>query len=236
MKKERVYGLDFFRGIAIIIMVIYHVLFSLVYVYGVDLEWFKSPYFNNIGAPLIGGTFTLISGISTRYSRSVLKRGLQIFLWGMVMTVVTAVAVPDLIIMFGILHLMGSCMIIAALTQKYLDKIPIKIGLGVSLLLFMLTYQIPRTYFGIKNPYLFPFGLLTNNFYSSDYYPIIPWIFLFIAGTYLGIYVKEGKAPKFLYKSHSELIETIGRHTLWVYVLHQPIIVAVFWLLLRMFA
>ena len=236
MKKERVYGLDFFRGIAIVVMVVYHALFSLVNIYGVDLEWFKSPYFNSIGAPLIGGTFTLISGISARYSRSVLKRGLQIFLWGIVMTAVTAVAVPDLIIMFGILHLMGSCMIITALTQKYLDKIPIKVGLVISLLLFVLTYQIPKTYWGIKNPYLFPFGLWTIGFYSSDYYPIIPWIFLFIFGTYLGIYVRAGKAPNFLYKSHNKLIEKIGRHTLWIYVLHQPIIIAVFWVLLRLFA
>ena len=64
--SSRVYGLDLLRGAAIILMVIYHGLFSLVYLFGVDLAWFRDPIFNNVGAPLIGGTFTLISGISSR--------------------------------------------------------------------------------------------------------------------------------------------------------------------------
>ena len=112
-------------------------------------------------------------------------------------------------------------------------------------LLFALTYNLPNGgWLGIKgllavqiqtaNPYLFPFGLLAPGFYSSDYYPLIPWFFLFVCGYYLGAWVKEGKAPKWLYPSRLPCLEFVGRHTLWVYVLHQPILVAVFWLIFRL--
>ena len=243
---SRVHGLDLLRGAAILLMVIYHGLFSLVYIFGANLDWFRDPIFNNLGAPLIGGTFTLISGISSRYSRASWKRGLKVLAWGLVMTAATAIAVPELIIQFGILHLMGSCMILIALLKPLLDKLPRGLGVGLSALLFALTYNLPHGgWLGIKgllalqitteNPYLFPLGLLTPGFYSSDYYPIVPWFFLFICGYYLGSWVKEGKAPQWLYPSRMPWLEFIGRHTLWVYVLHQPILIAVFWLIFRLF-
>ncbi len=243
-QSSRVYGLDLLRGAAILLMVIYHGLFSLVYIFGVDLAWFRDPIFNNVGAPLIGGTFTIISGISSRYSRSSIKRGLKVLAWGLVMTLATAIAVPDLIIQFGILHLMGCCMIFCALLRPLLDKLPRTVGAVLGAVLFALTCNLPNGgWLGIKgilavqihttNPYLFPLGLLAPGFYSSDYYPIIPWFFLFICGYYLGSWVKEGKAPQWLYPSRLPWLEFVGRHTLWVYVLHQPILIGIFWLILR---
>lgn len=245
-QAKRVYGLDLLRGVAILIMVVYHGLFSLVYIFGVDLVWFRDPIFNNLGTPLIGGTFTLISGISSRFSRSSLKRGLKVLAWGMVMTVATALVVPDLIIQFGVLHLMGSCMILIALLKPLLEKIPRKLGAALGTVLFVLTYNLPNGgWLGIKgllalqitteNPYLFPFGLLAPDFYSSDYYPIIPWFFLFVTGWYLGSWIREGKGPKWLFTSHAGWLEFVGRHTLWVYVLHQPLLIALLWLILQLF-
>ena len=243
--QKRVCGLDLLRGAAILIMVVYHGLYSLVYLFGADLDWFRDPWFNSVGAPLIGGTFTLISGIASRYSRSTLKRGLKIFAWAMVMTLVTAIAVPDLIIQFGILHLMGSCMILLALLRPLLDRLPREIGVALGLTLFAVSFHLPHGYLGFQsllavpvktqNPYLFPFGLLTAGFFSSDYYPLIPWFFLFLVGYYLGSWVKEGKGPQWLYPSRLPWLEFIGRHTLWVYVLHQPILIALFWLFFRLF-
>ncbi len=246
MKPSRVGGMDLLRGIAILLMVIYHAVFSLVYIFGVDWNWFHHPIFNNVGAPLLGGTFVLLSGMSTRFSRSPVRRGLQVFFWALVMTVVTAVAVPDLIIKFGILHLMGLCMIFSGLLRPLLDKIPRKMGAVLFVLLFILTMDLPNGgWLGIKglaavqikttNPWLFPIGLLAPGFYSSDYYPLIPWFFLFIAGTYLGTWVKEGKAPAWIYPSRAPWLEWIGRHTLWIYVLHQPVLVGLFWILFQLF-
>ncbi len=244
-KSKRVGGLDLLRGSAIILMVIYHTLFSLVYLYGIDLNWFRSPFLNNICVPIVDGTFVLISGISTRFSRSLLKRGAEIFGWGMVMTIVTTVAVPDLSIKFGILHLMGLCMILTHLLCPLYDKLPRWLGIAIFASLFVVTYNLPNGgWLGIRglaavciqtsNPYLFPFGLLAPGFRSSDYYPLIPWFFLFTVGSYLGTWVKAGQAPSWLYPSRSKALEWIGRHSLWIYVLHQPVIVAVFWLIFQL--
>ena len=245
MKSSRVNGIDLLRGAAILLMVIYHGLFSLVYIFGVELDWFHSPLFNDLGAPLLGGTFVLISGISSRFSRSSLKRGVQVFFWALVMTAATALVVPDLTIRFGILHLLGCCMILGALLRPWLDKIPRRVGLGISLALFALTYNVPRGYLGFRslaylplrteNPYLFPFGLITAGFSSSDFYPLMPWFFLFLAGIYLGSWIQEGKGPEWLYPSHLPWLEAVGRHTLWIYVLHQPVMIALFWLWFQLF-
>ena len=123
MKSSRVGGMDLLRGAAIVLMVIYHAVFSLVYIFGVDWTWFHHPIFNNVGAPLLGGTFVLLSGMSTRFSRSPVKRGLQVFFWAIVMTLATWLVMPDLIIKFGILHLMGLCMIlsVAAAVRMWLS-------------------------------------------------------------------------------------------------------------------
>lgn len=246
MKSSRVGGMDLLRGTAILLMVIYHGIFSLVYIFGVGWDWFRDPIFNHVGAPLLGGTFVLLSGMSTRFSRSPVKRGLQVFCWGLVMTAATAIAMPDLIILFGILHLMGLCMIFSGLLRPLLDKIPRKWGVVLFALLYILTIDLPNGgWLGLKglfavqitttNPYLFPFGLLVPGFYSSDYYPLIPWFFLFLVGSYLGTWVKEGKAPQWLYPSRLPWLEWVGRHTLWIYVLHQPILIGLFWLFFQLF-
>ncbi len=230
-KTKRVYGLDFLRGCAIIPMVIYHALFSLIYVFGIDLNWFSNPVLSEICVPLIGGSFVLISGISSRFSRSLFKRGFIVFAFGMLMTLVTTIVLPALSIKFGILHLMGLSMILTGLLRPVLDKLPRFAGVILFVLLFVLTYNLPNGgWFGIKglaavqiqtnNPYLFPFGLLAPGFSSSDYYPLIPWFFLYTVGSYLGIWVKAGQAPAYLYPARCQTIEWIGRHSLWIYVLH----------------
>lgn len=246
-QKKRVYGLDLLRGIAIVFMVIYHGLFSLVYIFGVDWNWFRDPIFNELIAPLIGSSFTLISGASSRFSRASWKRGLKILAWAMVMTVVTAVAVPDLIIRFGILHCMGCCMLLCFFLRPLLDRLDRKWGTILFLLLFAVTYSLPkRGYIGFgaglcfpistENPYLFPLGLMSSGFYSSDYYPLIPWFFLFVAGYYLGSWLKEGKGPQWLHASHATALEKLGQHSLVIYVLHQPLLIAAFWLLFWLFS
>ncbi len=244
-KTSRICGLDLLRGCAVIPMVIYHGLFSLIYVFGVNMAWFSSPVLSDICVPLIGGSFVLISGISSRFSRSLFKRGFIVFAFGMVMTLVTTIVLPSLSIKFGILHLMGLSMILTGLLRPMLDKLPRYVGIAIFVVLFILTYNLPNGgWLGIKdlaavqiqtnNPYLFPFGLLAPGFSSSDYYPLIPWFFLYTTGSYLGTWIKAGKAPAWLYPSRCKAVEWIGRHSLWIYVLHQPVIVGVLWLIFQL--
>jgi len=242
--KPRVWGIDRLRGAAVLAMVIYHGLFSLVYLFGVQISWFESFWLSEIVVPLIGGSFVSLCGVSVNLSRSPLRHGGKVLFWALVLTAVTGLLLPELIIRFGVLHLLGCCLLLAGLGEPLWTRIPREAGLAGSLALFALSYNLPQGYLGwqglwslpvsVSSPYLFPLGLPDLGFSSSDYYPLIPWFFLFLAGLFLGRWAREGKGPRRLYESHLPALQWIGRHSLPIYLLHQPLLVALFWLYFRL--
>lgn len=214
-------------------MVAYHAGYNLVAIFGVDLPFFFSPWMNTI-RDIFAGMFILISGAACRYSRSNLKRGMQCFCLGMVMTLATWIAIPSQLITFGILHMLGISMILVGLLGKLLDRLSPGAGLSLSLVLFFLTRGISdgTLLFGLidlpaslyTSDWLFSIGLPGPHFYSSDYFPLFPWVFLFLAGFYLGHYLKDGRFPSFFYQTHCRWLAAVGRHTIWIYLMHQPVI------------
>lgn len=78
--------------------------------------------------------------------------------------------------------------------------------------------------------FLFPLGLHPLIFASADYYPLLPWIFLFLAGYWLGVAFLQRRAPEFCYREHLSALGWIGRHALIIYLVHQPVVYGVLWL------
>ena len=239
---KRVGMIDEVRGLAILLMVIYHTFFDLVVLFGLDLPIFFSPAMNVI-RDFFAGLFIFISGTACRFSRSNLKRGVLCFGFGMLMTYATALVMPEELILFGILHLLGVCMILSSFVLPVLDKANLWIGMIVCFLLFWLTVDITRGYVGLPggigwsfsvgglgDGLLFPFGLPAADFSSSDYFPLLPWMFVFFAGVYFGKLVVDRKLPAFCYQTHCRPLAFVGRNTLWIYLLHQPIIYGALWL------
>lgn len=115
-------------------------------------------------------------------------------------------------------------MIITGLLQKYL-KINDKLFF-VFFLLFIITYNVPRgSLYGIfKDLYdknLFILGFPGESFTSSDYFPIIPWLFIFIGGYLLGKFIRiKDKSSK----SNDSFLAKIGRHSIEIYLAHQIIL------------
>ena len=70
----------------------------------------------------------------------------------------------------------------------------------------------------------FPLGLGPSGIFSADYFPLLPWIFVFLFGTWLGRYIKDGKFPAWFYEASMPGFSTVGRHSLVIYVLHQPVL------------
>ena len=214
-QSKRVALLDELRGLFILLMVFYHGCYNLAE---------------------IAGDFIFISGCVSRYSRSNLKRGLQIFSCGMVLTIVTAFVIPSQIILFGVLHLLGFSMVFFALTRKWLDRIHPTFGMFLCMLLFLSTYFIssgwigfspfaaplPAQWYSVK--FLFWLGIPGPGFFSSDYFSIFPWLFFFLAGTFCGVFFKENKLPDWVYRPHVPWLSRVGRHTLIIYLLHQPVL------------
>lgn len=239
MKKNlsaRVHLIDEVRGFAIICMVFYHAMYDLVMIFGVDLPVFTSPLMQNILQPLFAGLFIFISGAAGHYSRSNVKRGLVCFCFGLVLTAVTAVVLPGELILFGILHFLGIAMMLFPLLKRVADRLPPFVGIALGLLLYFIFSDISYGRIGLSpfftirlpgalysTPYLFWLGLPGRGFSSSDYFPILPWIFVFFAGCSFGRLLKAKRCPRFFYRMHCRPLAFIGRHTMLIYLLHQPV-------------
>ena len=119
MQQSRIPLIDEIRGGAILLMVIYHAGYDLVAIFGVPCPLFFSPGVNFL-RDVMAGSFILISGCTCRLSRSNLRRGTMTFGCGLLMTAVTALVIPDQLIVFGVLHCLGACMLLFALAGQAL--------------------------------------------------------------------------------------------------------------------
>jgi uncharacterized membrane protein len=111
-------------------------------------------------------------------------------------------------------------------------------------LLYILTRGISSGYLGFggglalhlpnvlyTTNWLAPLGIYSSTFSSSDYFPLFPWLFVFLAGTFLGRFAAAEKFPQFTYKSHIPPLSFMGRHALIIYIVHQPIIFGIAWVI-----
>ena len=229
MTKKRVWELDALRGLCIIGMIVIHFLYDLITLCGKALP-LQDVYLliRQYGHIL----FVLISGIcATLTSRSTLKRGLVVFGCGLLVTYVTffmeyVVALPDFVnlrIWFGILHMLGVCMMLYPVFRKLPFWALALFGAAfVALGFWMETFTV-------SVDYLFPIGLRSARFYvGSDYFALFPGFGWFLIGAAVGKTAyrkKETLLPKvnedfFLLRA----LRFVGRHSLWFYLLHQPVL------------
>ena len=226
-KKKRIDAIDAARGLALILMVIHHFLIDLVILCGAPWWIFSNPLFDLLHY-IFAGLFNFLSGLCCRFSHNNLRRGLIAFAIAMGMTVVTSLPIIDDPIRFGVLHLLGFCMIFFALTQKAWDAIPRKIAPFFYVAMLILTgvlvnkTTIPQE----LARWIFPLGWTYKDFYTADWFPILPWIFVFLLGTWAGLYVVERRLPEKFYTFTCPVLPQIGRKSLLIYVIHQPILYA----------
>ncbi|MCL2546087.1 MAG: DUF1624 domain-containing protein [Oscillospiraceae bacterium] len=225
MIKQRIHLIDALRGFAIILMVAFH--------FGINLvDWgFAEPtlVFNptlRILQPIFAGVFILLSGMSSRFSRSNLRRGVIVLLCAYAVSIATFwIGMP---IYFGILHFLGVAMTLYGLLQSTLDKLPKRLQPAIYIALFAVSsFFFPRAIEEETNLFL-PFGLYGNR--GADYFPLLPWLFLFLLGTWLGKLAVENKLPKWFYTFNMPILPIIGRHGLLIYLVHQPVLYGIFWL------
>ena len=226
---------DTLRGLTLLSMIAYHGCWDMVYILGAHWPWYQSS-----GAYLwqqsICWTFILLSGFSFSLGRRHWRRGRLVFGCGAVVTAVTLVVMPGQEIWFGVLTLLGSCMLLGALLERPLGRVPAGAGLVLSAALFVLTRSVNRGYLGFEGLRLaaLPGELYRNmataylgfpfpGFHSTDYFSLVPWLFLFLTGYFL--FRLTGKhlaaAPDL---GRCAPLEALGRRSLLVYMLHQPVL------------
>ena len=249
--KKRLYLIDEYRGFVVLNMIAYHAIWDLVYMFGVDWHWYKSEV-GHIWQQWICWSFILVSGFCWQMGKKPLKRGMLVYGAGAVISLVTILVMPSAKVVFGVLTLLGSCMIFMIPLDLFCKKIPKVVGCIVSFFLFVFTYSVNRGYFGFgmqriielpkewyANSFTTYLGFMEKGFYSTDYFSIIPWLFLFMTGYFIygmlfnrtanngqGI-SNDNAIVKCLQRSVCPPLGWIGKHALIIYMLHQPVIYVV---------
>ncbi len=228
--RRRIFELDALRGLCILGMVIVHLV----------LDWHMfiggftfSPVFVFVRS--WGGVlFILISGICVTLGHHPIKRGAVVLGCGLLVSAVTWGMeffgfAADVMIWFGILHCLGVCMLVAPVFAR-LPKWALPV-LG----LCMIAAGFWVHTLTVEPAYLFPLGLMRADFASADYFPLLPNLGWFLLGMFAG---KTLYAPrKTLLPKVNENVFPLpflcwcGRQSLWIYLLHQPVLFGLFYLL-----
>lgn len=230
MRKSRIWELDALRGLCILGMIAVHLLFDLTGLYGAVS--FEYPGWLLFLMDWGGVAFFLISGICASLGSRCVKRGLVVAGCGLVISAVTVVmyqmgmADRAILIYFGVLHCLGVCMILWA-GFRHLPN-PMLVGLGsifVALGLWLRTITV-------QTHWLVWLGLLYPGFATSDYFPLLPFLGFFLLGGVLGRILYRDKQSLFPKGSTCfRWLQWIGRHSLAIYLLHQPILTAILFLI-----
>lgn len=239
--KRPHYGLlDTVRGVCILSMVAYHGMYDLVDIFGLPSAWYTGlPGY--IWQQSICWTFILLSGMCWQLSRRHVKRGLLLVGCGAAISLITWLVMPSQRILYGVLNLLGLSALLLIPLDKLFRKIPAWAGLGGALLLFALTKNVSRGSLGFEGlvlcqlpSWLYVTDLLavagfpSPGFWSTDYFPLLPWFFLFCAGYFLWGLLSQSERAKERLASGVRPLSFLGRHSLIIYLAHQPVLMGVF--------
>ena len=224
-KSNRIWELDAMRGVAILAVIMLHFLYDLQAFLG--LQTLDNPVLHTV-MQYGGVIFVALSGLCATLGRRSFRRGVLVFGCGMVITLVTVVMAKlgfvheSIIIKFGVLHLLGVCMMLWPVCKKLPTWLLAVLGLAMVVLGYWFQTLL------VESRWLFPLGLCYAGFTSSDYFPLFPNLGWFLLGAVLGRTAYR-KKQTLLSRFPAEaapirFFRWCGTHSLWIYLLHQPVI------------
>lgn len=238
--RARYPELDLLRTLAIVGMVVYHLAYDLKFLYHREIAVHAGGW--ALLQRLVCTLFLLLVGagvaislqrgsrpgrpfllaLRSTYPRC-LKRGLGILFFGMVITALTALFDPRTFVSFGILHCIGVSMLLLPLLAQ-LKEWNALVGGGV----FVVAGFLPRH---ANASLLLPLGVTPPGWQSLDYFPLLPWFGPVLIGYAVGhwLYVRRTAWRRYLPgvpETPTRILTSPGRHSLLIYLLHQPILFA----------
>ena len=223
--KPRIWELDALRGVCILCVIVVHFLFDLSFFGGLDLTlpaWYV--FIQEYG----GAIFVVLSGVCVTLGSKSVRRGLIVFACGMLITAVTygmyrlGMSGADVVVKFGVLHLLGVCMLVYPAFKKLPPAALALLGLAIAITGYAIRGVI------VPQHWLFPLGLTYECFTSSDYFPLFPQLGYFLIGAAIGKTAyreKKTLLPGSFQKTPvARFFCWCGRQSLFIYLLHQPIV------------
>lgn len=240
--EGRIWEIDFLRGVAVMMMIAFHLLYDLNYFAGFSFVLHAGFWF--LFARLTAMIFVFLTGVSLALSharvagkltpkemtKKYVGRGFKIFGWGIIITILTLFLLESGTIWFGVLHLIGISIIIARPLLRFRH---LNLVLGIAFIIIGLYLNAMSFDF----PWLTPLGLRPVALYTMDYLPLFPWLGVVLLGLFFGNTVcKCSKAERIgkgglIHKTARPLCFA-GRHSLLIYLLHQPVLIGLIYLLL----
>ncbi len=235
------------RGVAILMMVVFHFVWDLNYFYSVEVNFGFG--FWKIFQTLTASLFIFLVGVSSFLSsqksnpefRTFLKRGLKVFSFGVLITIVTRIIFPSEYIIFGILHFIGVAIVLSYffIKLRYLNLfIGVLFIVGGGILknnYFDFSYLAQATLSDFVIHLVLPFGFIPENFSTLDYFPIFPWFGIVLFGIFWAQLFYKGSDRLYIFNFEnnnfvSKSMSYLGKNSLFVYLAHQPVLFLLFYI------
>jgi uncharacterized membrane protein len=223
-EKGRVNSVDALRGAAVVAMVLYHTFYDLRFFLDIDAELIDSPLWllGHIG---IAGVFFFTSGVSARLSfensvpiQRTIFRISQVGAGAAIVTASTFVLFPDKWVYCGILHALTVCSVLGL----WLRRFPMVCAA------LSLSSAAAYSFLGTAWP------PVVEKSGTMDYVPIFPWVGVYLLGIWAWSSLKIQILLNICVRPlESEWLEALGRHALLAYLIHQPILLGVLWIVFR---
>ena len=236
--KGRVTFFDTIRGLSVVSMILFHFTYDLFFISHVKLTWF-TPLVMQIWIPSISYPFIFIAGCMCAFSKNSFKRAGVYGLVALAIFAATTFANIDTPINFGIFFCMASCTFVEALISRFAIRPKGYATAILFLLIFVVCIPISTGHIGVGNtifslpkelyqaPYLAWAGFPSPSFSSGDYYPLLPYLFLYLSGAAFNRQLKAKGYPNWMKTFSLPPITGMGKHSLIVYILHQPILLLI---------
>ncbi len=284
-RKDRIWELDFIRGLCVLLMIFDHTMYDLADIFG--KEWYlaaketssasteffynlwqmaKEYYFGSTTStfwgvmsqgseirafvePMVVVIFAIVCGISCSFSRSNLKRGIELAILAGLITLVTRLLGEEMMITFGVFQMFTIAILLWCLIDwicKH-NKIKTAMACGIIGVIMLVINQVlvgiwlnDNTAFSTNSNgfFLGYFMLGVRSIPSADYQPIFPYVAWMLIGATIGpmLYMnKKSLLPRLGKYDWYEPINFWGRYAMWVYVAHQVVIGAILGLISAIF-
>ncbi len=219
-------SLDFLRWLAVIGMIFFHANYLFENVFFRDVLPFSDNFWFFLGRG-VAVMFITIAWVSwflsdTRWFQIhwFIKRTLTLGVIALLISFITFLFIPEQRILWWIIHFFTLISLISPFF-RYIAKYTLYIWVATLLIGYYFPIILPEIFLFI------PFGWIPNNFYSADYYPLIPWVGYYLIGygfarylwDRLSLDILKWNIPRSLY-----WMVIVGKNVLLVYTLHVPVI------------